>query len=143
MPDTGLANRDAEFWHPLLSIAAHTGDDDLLAELRKHAQLRTADDADDRSPDADPAFIRALWELRKGFGFPTANEVLERARENEPGSFATYSPKGVSTLLGNYQISTKPSHGRRVFKTDVAFIERVADAYGFDFEELGDENDGE
>lgn len=127
----GLANRDAELWMPLLRIASHTGDAGLVELLAKHASEMVEASAADKAPDADPVFLNALYVLRKSGKLPAPQDVLDEARKIEDGCFESYGPKGLSNVLKNYGIKTQRSNGKRVYRTEISYILKAVENYGF------------
>lgn len=134
-----LSNRDAELWSPLLRIAAHSGDDDLVGLIQQHASNMVALTIDDKSNQADQAFLNALYQLREGGEFPTPQEVLVHAQELEPGCFDTYKARGLSNILKNYGIRISRSNSRRVFRAELKDIVSIAQRYSFELEREGNE----
>ena len=129
-----LSNRDAELWSPLLKIAAHSGDHDLVGLIQQHASNMVALTIDDKSNQADPVFLNALYQLRQAGEFPTPQEVLELAQELEPGCFDSYKARGLSNALKNYGITAARSNGKRIFRTELKEIVEITGNYGFDLE---------
>jgi hypothetical protein len=136
-----MSGRDHELWQPLLAIAdwlESCGMQGLLRLVREHA-LNTIDASqDDQLPDQDEALLRALTDqVRLGL-VPQPKDVLEKAREMEPQLFATWSARGVSTVLKRYGIATHKSNGRKVYgRVSLDHLRRIQNSYRFDlgFEE--------
>ncbi|TWU22441.1 hypothetical protein Pla52o_34970 [Novipirellula galeiformis] len=134
-PPTGLANRDAELWGPLLRIAADTGDADLVRFMGNHAQAMTVAAADDVTPEADPVFVAALHRLLTETQLPTAGEVLRRAKEIDDEIIDDkWSAKGVAGVLKRYGFRTFKSNGRRVYRLAAEDVATIAERYGFDID---------
>lgn len=134
LPDTSLANRDAELWGPLLRIVAHTADDDAVRLIVDHAQRMTAAGADDATPEADPVLLLALHKLRTEGAIPTPGEVLERAKLIDPDSLSEFSPRGVAGVLKRYDVTTSKTMGRKVFRTPAETITGICSRYGYDID---------
>lgn len=134
-PSSSLANRDAELWGPLLRIVAHTGDREAVQLLVDHAQQASILSSEDSTPQADPVLLTALYDLRKQGLKPTAGEVLEKAILIDPDVVdGTWSAKGVAGVIKRYDIRTRKTNGRRVFKIEPDAVVAIANRYGFDLD---------
>ena len=127
-----IANRDAELWHPLLSIVKYSGDDVLLTELQEFAKVKAESGKKDNASEAGPIFLRSLYELRTRGEIPTAQQILDHARFLQPGYFDSAIARGVASALGNYDIKSSSSNGRKLFRAELKDIEEIASRYEYD-----------
>lgn len=132
--ETGLSNRSAELWGPLLRIVAHGGDAEALQVLRDHAQAIAAEVKEDSAPEADPVFLAALLSLLDGGRSPKVNEVLTRAKVLHPELWDGWTPKAVGSVLRRYSFRATKANGNYVYRYDPSAVRRVAERYGFDLD---------
>ena len=131
-----MSGRDFELWHPLLTLAAWFEDHGaigLLKLVQDHA-LRTIDDSiEDQTPEVDEVLLKVLAdEIRIGHT-PQAKDVLSKAKDLEPVTFAKWSAKGVASHLKRYGLVTKKSHGKWLYnRVTLDDLHRVAEAYSMD-----------
>ena len=132
-----MSGRDFELWQPLLAIAIwleEHGVNGLHQLLSKHAKRCIDAGRDDGVPDADAILLRIAYRAVRDFDHLTAKEILGRAQEAEPNSFSRWTAKAVGVHLRRYGIKADKSHGRRLFRPEVAEVERIATTYGVDLE---------
>jgi hypothetical protein len=116
---SGFSNRDAQLWQPLLAIASfidESGEPGLLEMMQAHA-LRTVTEAhDDAVPEADEMLLTILAERVQHGERPTSSELLAEAQNRDGSTFAKWSPRGVSSRLGNYGLKAHKIDNRRIYK---------------------------
>jgi hypothetical protein len=133
----GISGRAAELWQPLLALAwfiENHGGLGLLEVVTKHAQQSVEAGAEDQTPEADEVLLEVLKAFVENSGQPTPGEILERAKERDPGTFDRWVAQTVSRRLKNYGIpAPKKSHGQRRYR-DVTLktLERIQRHYGID-----------
>ena len=136
IPETSLANRDAELWGPLLRIVAHAGDEAALGLLIDHAESQTEAAAADAAPEFDGLMLSAIYQLRRADRTPTAGEILAKARQLDDEAIDnTWNPRMVSGILKRYGLTSKKSNGRKVFRGSPVDIADIAKRYGHDVTE--------
>ena len=132
-----MSGRDFELWQPLLAIAAWLekhGANGLHAILSKHAKRCIDFGKDDGVPDADVILLQIGHRAVRDFDHLTAKEILGQAQEIEPNSFSRWTARAVANHLRRYGITTDKTHGRRLFRPELAEVERIATTYGVDLE---------
>jgi hypothetical protein len=133
----GLGGRDFELWQPLLAVAswveAH-GAGGLLRLLQRHALASVEAARDDQTPEADEVLLDALAESVRRGEAPTPGELLTRAKDRDPVTFAKWVPQTVSGRLEAYGVARpKKSHGVRRYRgVGLAELQRVQRHYGLD-----------
>ena len=132
LSDLDIANRDAELWYPLLSIVKYSGDEAVLTELQRFARVKSESGKKDSESEAGPIFLRSLYELRTRGEIPTAQKILDHARVLQPGYFDSATARRVASALGNYDIKSSSSNGRKLFRTEQKDIEEIASRYEYD-----------
>jgi hypothetical protein len=131
-----MHGRERELWQPLLSLAKWLEDHgvtDLYAIARDHALATIQDEQVSGVPTRAEILLQVLAEMRLNGVKPKARQVLEKAREQEPELFSTWSSKGTAELLKRYGLKTVKTDGERIYR-DVAIEElrQLENRYGFD-----------
>lgn len=117
-----MGGRDYELWQPLLALASfieESGACGLLGSLQDHALKSIETAKDNQTPGYDETLLRLLADAIKNGERPTCGEILERARDIDFDCFRSWSPKGVSNHLANYNLHTRKTNGDRRY-CDVA-----------------------
>jgi len=131
-----MSGRNYELWHPILALASWTeshGASGLLDLLKDHALKTIVEYADDQVADVDEVLLRILADAVREGEAPQAKELLDRARDQEPDSFKTWSPKGVATALNRYGLRTHKTGGcRRYGHVTLPDLRRIQGAYSLD-----------
>ncbi|MFH0981188.1 MAG: hypothetical protein V2A79_06600 [Planctomycetota bacterium] len=135
-----LAGRDYELWQPLLALAAwleQCGAGGLLGIVRDHAEQISESAHDDAVPESDELLLRLLAEhVAGGTARSTkARDLLKRAVELDPVTFAKWTPKDIGSALARYGLRTRKGSGntgRTYADVTLAALRRVQAAYGFE-----------
>jgi hypothetical protein len=133
----GISGRAAELWQPLLALAwfiENHGGTGLFDVVTQHALQSVEAGSEDQTPEADEVLLEVLKAFIEHNGQPTPGEILERAKERDPGTFDRWVAQTVSRRLKNYGIAApKKSHGQRRYR-DVTLksLERIQRHYGID-----------
>ena len=133
---TGMSGRNAELWQPLLALAdlcECSGADGLVDRVRRFADCVIADSQDDVSPEPEMMLLEILAEwVCKQEADVMPKDVLERARKNDPVTFARWTPHSVASALRRYGLLThKTSGGRRSYhRVTQDQLHRVERQYG-------------
>lgn len=131
-----MSGRDYELWQPLLALALwieRDGTAGLLKLVQNHAQRTIEANRDDQTPDTDEVLLRTLADLLRAGQQPTPSEVLKQAAEGEPDLLNRWSARGVSRVLGRYNLKTRSTNGRRIYGSDLlADVKRIARTYRLD-----------
>ena len=133
-----MDGRSYELWQPILALAGWVEDhgaDGLLAMVQEHAARIIESARDDSLPDCDELLLRLLTGyVTSGLNQNIApGDLLKRAQEQEPVTFARWSGRGVSAALKRYGIEATKTHGNRIYR-DVGLrqIVNIERAYGLD-----------
>jgi len=133
----GMSGRDAELWRPLLALAGtceHPGAENLVHRVREHADRLISENVDDTSPDPDKVLVSLLASVvTAGQADLTPKDLLKQAQDEDPVTFAKWTPHRVASTLKRYGLLThKTGRGRRSYhQVTVEQLSRVARAYGF------------
>ena len=131
-----MSGRQRELWQPILSLAAwveDSGAEGLLAMLQAFAAEMVDAIGEEQTPYYDEALLRALIALRQAYEGPTAKDVLEKARQQEPDTFDSWSPKGVANALRRYGFQTRKTRGKRTYgHVTIDQLRQVQTAYGME-----------
>jgi hypothetical protein len=132
----GISGRDMEVWQPILALAQlvqDAGADELVELVKRHARDSVTRVRSDTIPETDEILLRSLVDLLDDNPFGvTANQVLEKAKEEDQVSFHRYSPRGVGAVLKRYGLKSQPKGGKRLFVPDEKKLEAIQEAYGID-----------
>jgi len=133
-----MAGRAFELWQPLLSLASWVesrGAEGLLKLMQGHAAASIESGQEDQTPDCEEILLRTLAYLLQCGRSPIAKDVLEKAKEEEPQTFANWSPKGVASALKRYGVKTHKTVGRRSYgHITLDQLRRIQTAYNMDLD---------
>jgi len=132
----GLSARDYEIWQPLYDIACfieNHGISGLTSELIQFAQLLASENQADSVSETDEMILIAakILSSEKTIGFQ-AKDILTKLRDEQPGIFGKYSPKGIASTLKKYGIHSNKTGGKKLFNpSDDAYM-KIQTTYGMD-----------
>lgn len=131
-----MAGRDFELWQPLMALAdwiEADGAKGLLGIVQAHAVKTIDAGQDDQTPEADEILLRLLADAIRNAETPTPGEILEHAQQVDPAMFKNWSPKGVSSHLKRYGLTTGKSCGRKIYRREqLATLRHVQTSYSLD-----------
>ena len=131
-----MSGRQYELWQPLLALASWVEDHGakgLLAMMQGFATASNESAEDEQTPDCDEVLLRTLAEVVRAGLSPIAKDVLEKAKETEPQTFANWSAKGAANALRRYGVETRKTHGRRSYgHVTLGDLQRVQMTYNMD-----------
>jgi hypothetical protein len=132
----GLSGRDMEVWQPILALAQMVQDAGacgLVELVKQHARDAVAKVKIETIPETDEILMRSLIKLLDyNLHGVTANQVLEKANDEDPASFHRYTPRGVGAVLRRYGLKSQPIGGKRLFRPDEEKLRAIQEAYGID-----------
>lgn len=134
VPDE-LSGRNFELWHPVLSLASwldRCGARGLLSLMRKHAVEVARSSCEESISSFDEILLSVLVESVHRGERPTAETILQRAREKDFVSFDKATPSSVARRLRLYGLSTSKYNGVRTYRVAIEDLKRIQSAYGFD-----------
>ena len=133
---SGIDGRHYELWQPLLALAAWIqdhGGGGLLKLMQEHALAVIDAGKEDTTPEYDEALLKLLAESIQFGERPTPGEILDKAKAAEPEAFKRWSPRAVSGHLKRYGLTTKKSHGRKVYnQVSLDDLRNIETSYGLD-----------
>ena len=135
-----MSGRDFEVWQPILALAhwiEDAGADKLLDLVRGHALHVIDQNRDEGTPDADEHLLQLLaGHVLDGTHIRTQPaDLLKQAMVRDPILFGRWSPRGVSSVLKRYGITTDKRHGRRTFaNVGTSHLLRIEASYGLDLD---------
>ena len=130
----GMNGREGELWRPPLALAnlwECAGIKDLAGRVREHADRLISENLDDTSPDPDKVLVSLLASaVIAGQSDLTAKDLLKQAQDEDPITFAKWTPHRVASTLKRYGLLThKTGRGRRSYhQVKVEQLRRVARA---------------
>lgn len=128
-----IGGRSYELWQPILSIARwieNEGIEGLHTLLVGHAKAIFDGDAAVSVADVDGILLRVVARRARALDYPTAKEVLDDARTEEPEAFTRWTAHAVGRHLRQYGLQTMKSHGRLIFRPTQADLSEIELAYG-------------
>ena len=128
-----IGGRNYEKWQPILSIARwieDAGIEGLHSLLVDHAKVILDGEASVAVPDVDGILLKVVARRVRNLDYPTAKEVLEDAREEEPEGFTRWTAHAVARHLRQYGLQTMKSNGRLIFRPTTEALSEIERAYG-------------
>lgn len=134
---SGIANRDAELWRPLMVLAKWLEDcgvADVVERAESFAEGCIGETADQGVEETHEAILAALLErVEQGMGDCIPKELLADLVRDDPKTFDKWTPAGVAAVLRTYDIRTKFTGGRRTYRYVTANqLRAVMETYGIE-----------
>lgn len=140
----GMLGRDIELWQPLMAMATiveeNFGQKGLIGLLKIKAEANNADG--NTVPETDIAILKYVLRMAREKTPVTSGQILDAVGGIYPDRnrmFDKWSPKGVTSRLGQYGITSTPGRAnKKLFLVDTEQLAGIEEKYGINLDESDD-----
>lgn len=140
----GMLGRDIELWQPLMAMATlveeNFGQKGLIGLLKIKVEANNADG--NTVPEPDIAILKYVLRMAREKTPVTSGQILDAVGGVWPDRnrmFDKWSPKGVTSRLGQYGITSTPGRAnKKLFLVDTEQLAGIEEKYGINLDESDD-----